>query len=277
MARCPDAVVDALRTSAYRVSTDGPEADGTLSWSATTVVVAEAVAGGAVGTGWTYAANACQSVIDDQLGEIVVGTDPMDVVGTQEAAVRACRNLGRPGVVACAVSAVDIALWDLKARLLELALTDLLGRSRQVAPVYGSGGFTTYDDGATAGQLERWVGELGIHRAKIKIGESWGSDEQRDLARTALARRVIGGSAELYVDANGGYTRKQAVRVGRRLTDEHGVTWFEEPVSSDDLDGLRLVRDRLDLDVAAGEYGYDEPYFRRMLAAGSVDCLQADV
>ena len=275
--RRPEVAVDALRTSAYRVSTDRPEADGTLSWSATTVVVAEVVAGGVLGTGWTYAANACQSVIDDQLTEVVVGTDPMDVVGTQEAMVRACRNLGRPGLVGCAISAVDTALWDLKSRLLELTLADLLGRSRPAAPVYGSGGFTTYDDGTTAAQLDRWTGEHGIHRVKIKIGESWGSDEQRDLARTALARQVIGESAELYVDANGGYTRKQAVRVGRRLAGEHGVTWFEEPVSSDDLDGLRLVRDRLDLDVAAGEYGYDESYFRRLLAAGSVDCLQADV
>jgi len=273
----PDPEVGALDTSVYRVPTDRPEADGTLAWSATTVVVARAHAGGVTGTGWTYASPACAVVIEDQLVRVVTGSDPMDVVGTHEAMVRACRNLGRPGVVACGVSAVDVALWDLKARLLGLALPELLGRSRGAVPVYGSGGFTTYDDATTTAQLERWVGELGIPRVKIKVGESWGSDQHRDLARTALARRVVGVETELFVDANGGYTRKQAIRVGRRMSEDHSVTWFEEPVSSDDLDGLRMVRDRLDVDVAAGEYGYDEPYFRRMLAAGSVDCLQADV
>ncbi|HVX21402.1 MAG TPA: enolase C-terminal domain-like protein [Acidimicrobiales bacterium] len=276
MAGRPGAAVRSLATSAYRVPTDRPEADGTLAWSATTVVVVEAGADGATGTGWTYASSACATLVDETLCDVVAGTDPMDVVGAHEAMVRACRNLGRPGVVACGVSAVDVALWDLKARLLGVGLPELLGRCRPDVPVYGSGGFTTYDDATMVAQLERWVGHFGIPRAKIKVGESWGTEEARDLARTGLARRVVGESAELFVDANGGYGRKQAVRVGRRMAEDHGVTWLEEPVSSDDLDGLRLVRDRLDLDVAAGEYGYDEPYFRRMLAAGAVDCLQVD-
>ncbi|HEX3946680.1 MAG TPA: enolase C-terminal domain-like protein, partial [Acidimicrobiales bacterium] len=258
------AVVGSVTPSTYRVPTDRPEADGTLSWSATTVVVAEVAADGMMGTGWTYASAACRTLIEEVLSEVVVGTDPMDVVGTQEAMVRACRNLGRPGVVSCAISALDVALWDLKARLLDIGLPELLGRSRPAAPVYGSGGFTTYDDATMTAQLERWVGDLGIPRVKIKVGESWGSEEARDLARAGLARRVVGEPTDLFVDANGAYGRKQAVRVGRRMIEDHGVTWFEEPVSSDDLDGLRLVRDRLDLDVAAGEYGYDEPYFRRM-------------
>src|SRR5436190_2049430 len=111
---------------------------------------------------------------------------------------------------------------------------------------------------------------------KIKIGQDWGTDEERDLERTALARKVIGDGAELFVDANGAYSRKQAARMASCLG-EFGVTWFEEPVSSDDLDGLREIRDLTDIDVAAGEYGYDLVYFERMCAAGAVDCLQADV
>jgi len=273
----PDPAVGRLAISTYRVQTDRPEGDGTLAWSATTVVVVEVDAGGATGTGWTYASAACATLIDGELREVVEGSDALDVVATQEAMVRACRNLGRPGVVSSAVSAVDVALWDLKARLWGVGLPELLGRCRPAAPLYGSGGFTTYADDVTAAQLEQWVGDLGIPRVKIKVGESWGTEEARDLARTALARRIVGESVELFVDANGGYTRKQAVRIGRRLAGEHGVSWFEEPVSSDDLDGLRLVRDQLDVDVAAGEYGYDEPYFRRMLATGAVDCLQVDV
>ena len=176
-----------------------------------------------------------------------------------------------------ALSALDIALWDLKARLLHQPLSALFGRCRADVPIYGSGGFTTYDDATTTAQLELWVGEWEIPRVKIKIGESWGTNPERDLARVKLTRSVVGDAVEIYVDANGGYTRKQAVRMGRRFGDEYGVVWFEEPVSSDDLVGLREVRDHLDLDVAAGEYGYDETYFATMVAAEAVDCLQVDV
>ncbi|MGH3764483.1 MAG: enolase C-terminal domain-like protein [Pseudonocardiaceae bacterium] len=155
-------------------------------------------------------------------------------------------------------------------------MSTLVGRCRDTVPVYGSGGFTTYDDATTRAQLNQWTHELGIPRVKIKIGESWGSREPRDLARVALVRETVGAGVEVYVDANGGYTRKQAVRVGRALA-EAGVTWFEEPVSSDDLAGLREVRDQCSADVTAGEYGYDLVYFARMVAAQAVDCLQIDV
>ena len=175
--------------------------------------------------------------------------------------VRAVRNLGRPGLVSYAISAVDTALWDLKATLLGLPVSRLLGATRDEVPVYGSGGFTTYDERAARAQLEHWTGDLGIPRVKIKIGESWGTEPARDLARIAFARQVIGPDAELYVDANGGYSRKQAVRMARAMADED-VTWFEEPVSSDDLDGLREVRDQVTPDVTAGEYGYDLPLLR---------------
>jgi L-alanine-DL-glutamate epimerase-like enolase superfamily enzyme len=201
----------------------------------------------------------------------------MDVAGITESMVRACRNLGRPGLVSCAVSAADTALWDLKARLLGIPLAALFGRCWAAVPVYGSGGFTTYSDETTASQLEGWIGGPGITRVKIKIGESWGKEPARDLARVALARRVVGDGVELFVDANGAYSVKQAIRMGQVFASEHNVTWFEEPVSSDDLAGLHEIRGQVTEDVAAGEYGYGEIYFAKMIAAGAVDCLQADV
>ena len=93
------------------------------------------------------------------------------------------------------------------------------------------------------------------------------------------AREAIGPSAELFVDANGAYARKQALSLAARFREDAGVSWFEEPVSSDDLEGLRLLRDHgpAGMAIAAGEYGYDLPYFERMLDAGAVDVLQADV
>jgi L-alanine-DL-glutamate epimerase-like enolase superfamily enzyme len=259
------------------VATSQPEADGTLSWSSTTVIVVTAQAGDTTGLGWTYAGAGSRAIVEAELSSAVVGCDPMDIPGAWEAMARACRNLGRPGAVSSAISAVDIALWDLKAKLLKIPLVQLFGRTKAAAPIYGSGGFTTYDAATTTAQLSGWISDWDISKVKIKVGESWGAEAGRDLARVALTRQVVGDGVEVFVDANGGYSVKQAVRMGRRFAEEHGVVWFEEPVSSDDLAGLHEVRDLVTADVAAGEYGYDDTYFARMIAAGAVDCLQIDV
>src|SRR4029077_9998010 len=166
-------------------------------------------AGRTTGIGWTYAAAAARKVITGVLAGVVTGRSALDVPGAAEAMARAARNIGRPGIAATAISAVDIALWDLKARLLGASVAHLLGQARDSVPVYGSGGFTSYDDGQTREQLAGWVEKDRIPRVKIKIGESWGTNEHRDLERVALARAVIGPSAELYVDANGGYSAGQ--------------------------------------------------------------------
>jgi L-alanine-DL-glutamate epimerase-like enolase superfamily enzyme len=263
--------------ASYSIPTDRPEGDGTLTWDATGLTVVHVSAEGETGMGFTYAGPAAARTVESKLASVLDGADPMDVPAVHEAMVRAVRNDGRPGVCSCAISAVDVALWDLKARLLAQPLVSLLGRARDDVPVYGSGGFTTYDDDTTCAQLQHWADDLSIPRVKIKIGESWGSDVERDLHRTRLARRVIGDHAELYVDANGGYDRKQAVRVGRQLYEEAGVVWFEEPVSSDDHAGLREVRDSVAADVAAGEYGYSPSYFAALIADRTVDCVQIDV
>jgi L-alanine-DL-glutamate epimerase-like enolase superfamily enzyme len=269
-------VVERLESAVFTIPTDAPEADGTLSWGSTTLVLATVRCGDVSGLGYTYAPAATARAVDDLLAGVVTGSPALDVPRLNEAMHRAVRNAGLPGVAAQAIAAVDIALWDLKARLLGLPLVRLLGAACDAVPVYGSGGFTTYDDQRQERQLRGWVEEEGIPRVKIKIAESWGRREDRDRRRVARARACIGDSTDLFVDANGGYGAKQAVRMGRELADE-GVTWFEEPVSSDHLTTLAVIRDRLTSEVAAGEYGYTLPYFEHMLAAGAVDCLQADV
>ena len=265
-----------LTSAVYVVPTDAAEADGTLAWDKTTLVLVTARAGGEQGLGWSYAAGAAASVVTDMLADVVTGRSALDVTGCNDAMSRAVRNIGRPGIAATAISAVDIALWDLKARLLGCALADLLGRAHNAVPIYGSGGFTSYNEGQTRDQLSGWVDKDRIPRVKIKIGESWGSNERRDLARVALAREVIGPDTELYVDANGGYTVGQAVRMADRM-DQYDVTWFEEPVSSQDLAGLAAVRRQVRPDVAAGEYSWSLADSERLLTAGAVDCLQLDV
>ncbi len=271
-----DAPIDALDVALYVVPLDEPESDGTFTWTDTTVVLARPRAGGEQGLGFSYAPPASGRLIQDLLLPAVIGGDAFDVPGQWREMVMAIRNVGRPGVASMAIAAVDLALWDLKAKLLGLPLCRLLGMAHDEVAAYGSGGFTSLTDDELTGQLGGWVHDLGVPRVKMKIATAWGSDERRDLHRVEAAREAIGEQAELYVDANGGYSRKQAVRVASRLA-ELGVTWFEEPVSSDDLDGLHEIRGLTGLDVAAGEYGYDLAYFERMCAAGAVDVLQADI
>ena len=271
-----ESIVTAVDTASYVIPTDAPEADGTLSWDKTTMVLVTVHCGDKQGLGWSYTSAAAQSVITEMLADVVIGRSALDVAGTAEAMARQVRNIGRPGVAAMAISAVDIALWDLKARLLGQSLAGLLGRALADVPVYGSGGFTSYDDTRTRQQLSEWVEKERIPRVKIKIGESSGGNERRDIARAELAREIIGENTELYVDANGGYTTGQAVRVADELS-AIGVTWFEEPVSSQDLAGLAVVRRQVRPDVAAGEYSWSLADSARLIDAGAVDCLQLDV
>jgi L-alanine-DL-glutamate epimerase-like enolase superfamily enzyme len=270
--------VEELTATVLRLPVDdGEESDGTATWDATTMVLVRARAAGVTGTGWTYGPAACAALVDALLAPVVCGRPAFGVPGTWLAMVRAVRNATRAGAVGYAVSAVDVALWDLQARLLGLPLPDLLGRVRDEVAVYGSGGFTSYDDDRLTAQLDHWVHGQGIPRVKIKIGRPGGPDHARDVQRMRLARDTIGDAAELYVDANGAYSAKQAVRaLAAAQRAGAGVTWFEEPVTSDDLGGLALVRQLVDADVAAGEYGTDIGYFETMCRAGAVDCLQVD-
>jgi L-alanine-DL-glutamate epimerase-like enolase superfamily enzyme len=267
-----DVPIRSVVATAYTLPTDGHESDGTIAWDATTLVVAEVQAGGRWGLGYSYADAAAADLIRRQLAPVIAGLDAFDVPACWLSMVKAARNLGRPGLASCAISAVDNALWDLKGKLFEVPVSTLLGQVRPRVPIYGSGGFTSYDTRRLQAQLSGWV-EQGILRVKMKVGRH----PFEDVARVRAAREAIGPDALLFVDANGAYARKQALTFAEAIA-PYDVSWFEEPVSSDDLEGLRLLRDRAParMDVAAGEYGYDAVYFRRMLESGAVDVLQAD-
>jgi L-alanine-DL-glutamate epimerase-like enolase superfamily enzyme len=261
-----------LSVAAYTVPTDEPESDGTLEWDSTTIVVVEAHADGETGLGYTYADAAAAGLAAGLLARAIRDADPLDVGAAWRAMSRALRNSGRSGLGWMALSAVDTALWDLKARLLGQPLCVVLDAVHRDVPVYGSGGFTSYSLERLRAQLGGWVAD-GIPRVKAKLGR----DPDADPRRLDAIRDAIGPDAELYVDANGAFERKQALAWAERYAGEWGVTWFEEPVSSEDVDGLRLLRDEgpPGLEIAAGEYGDTLPAFRRL--AGAVDCLQADV
>jgi L-alanine-DL-glutamate epimerase-like enolase superfamily enzyme len=268
--------VKELQTQVYRVPTDLPEADGTMQWDSTTLLLVEAIAdSGHRGLGFSYCSAAAATVVRAHLAQVVCGCATDEIQAVWSRMVGSVRNIGRPGVAAMAISAVDIALWDLAARVSGQPLFKFLGARRHAVPVYGSGGFTSYTDQQLCQQLGGWV-EAGIPRVKMKIGTGWGADPGADRRRVRLAREAIGRQAELFVDANGAYTPKQAVMLAARFA-EHDVSYFEEPVSSDHLEQLAFVRQHVPMAVAAGEYGFDPWYFRAMLQAQAVDILQADV
>jgi L-alanine-DL-glutamate epimerase-like enolase superfamily enzyme len=261
-----------LSVSAFTIPTDSPESDGSLAWAHTTLVLVSVSAADEVGFGYTYADLTTAELIRNTLIPLLCGKNPMDIPARWSEMRHAIRNLGRPGICSMAIAAVDTALWDLKAKLLNLPLATLLGMAQTSVAVYGSGGFTSYSIDKLQLQLGGWA-EEGFESVKMKIGR----DPHDDLARVKAAREAIGPDVALYVDANGAYSRKQALFQAERFA-EFGVTWFEEPVTSEDLNGLRLIRDRAPacMDIAAGEYGYDLPYFKRMLDVGAVDVQQVD-
>lgn len=263
-----------LRVSAYRIPTDLPEADGTLEWDATTLILVELAAGDEWGIGYTYADASLARLIGSTLAPLVVGQDATAVSGISQRLWQKVRNLGRSGLAACAISAIDTALWDLKARLLGVPLVTLLGQCRDSVPAYGSGGFTAYSHVQTLEQIGRWISEDGCRWVKIKVGA------EEDPARVAATRASIG-DAGLFIDANGAFSARTAITFAEAIRDS-GVLWFEEPVSSDDLAGLRAVREAVGasgqpMDVTAGEYAYTPDDFRRLLMAGALDVMQADV
>jgi len=268
-----EAPIERIGAAAFRIPTDAPEADGTYAWDTTTIVVVRARGGGQTGLGYTYADGCIAGLITGLLAKTVEGRDVFDVTGAWEAMQRAVRNLGRSGLAACAIAAVDTALWDLKARLLDTPLASLLGRRREAAPVYGSGGFTTYSDAQLRDQLSGWAERDGCRWVKMKIG----SNPEHDPHRVAVARDAIG-ERGLFVDANGAFSVRQALGFAHACA-EADISWFEEPVTSDDPPGLRLVRQGAParMDVAAGEYVYTLDDARRLLEAEAVDVLQADV
>jgi L-alanine-DL-glutamate epimerase-like enolase superfamily enzyme len=269
-----DAPISDVRAHAFTIPTDAPEGDGTFTWDSTTLVLVEIKAAGAVGLGYTYTSAAAAALIREALAPVARGADAFDVPRLWCALQRAVRNIGRDGLAATAISAVDTAAWDLKAKLLGLSLTRLWGCVRDRVEIYGSGGFTTYDDTQLSRQMRAFVERDGCRRAKMKIG----ADPVRDPHRIHVAADALAG-AQLMVDANGALGVKTALELADSNLAELDVCWFEEPVSSDDLAGLARIRGSSPegMEIAAGEYGYDLDYFRRMLDAGAVDVLQADV
>ncbi|MBS0350050.1 MAG: mandelate racemase [Proteobacteria bacterium] len=261
-----------VQVAAYKIPTTEPEADGTLAWDSTTLILVEISAGNCTGLGYTYGSASIAHFIREKFLKILLSQDVLAIGHLWRTMVDAVRNDGRTGMTSMAIAAVDVALWDLKARILKVPLVTLLNAVRSFVPVYGSGGFTAYSIEKLQQQLSDWV-KQGIDKVKIKVG----THPAEDVPRVKAAREAIGDQTELFVDANGAYQRKQAFELAQRYW-ELGVTWFEEPINADDLTGLAWLAQHLpaSMELSAGEYGYQLDYFLRLLQADAIHIVQAD-
>jgi L-alanine-DL-glutamate epimerase-like enolase superfamily enzyme len=267
--------ISSVRAQAYTIPTEDPEeSDGTLKWTSTTMVYVEVHAGGRIGIGYTYADASAAKLVEGMLKEALLGKDALETGARYADMYAKVRNNGPEGIAAMAVSALDVALWDVKGKILNAPVSLLLGAARKETPVYGSGGFTSYSERELTEQLGRWVYEDRIPRVKMKVGRDPGADPER----VAAARKAIGKDAQLFVDANGAYAREEAVQFAQAFAEER-VSWFEEPVYHNDLEGNRFVREHAPpgMEISNGEYGSLPYTFRRIIDGGAADVLQADV
>ncbi len=259
-----------ITLAAYKIPCEIHESDGTFEWDSTTIVVVSIKMDQWTGMGFSYGHEACLDVIKNTLSPHLKQIDVQDLPSIFGHMKNSVRNIGLHGIAAHAISAVDIALWDLKAKILDKPLCQLWGKTQDKIPIYGSGGFTSESPEKIARQFLQWK-EKGVFRFKMKIGR----EPSQDFDRVKKVRGCLDASDEIFVDANGAYQRKQSLDFAKKFK-ELGVTWFEEPVPADDLEGLKFIKDNAEIAIASGEYGYDPVYFKNMLQAQAVDILQAD-
>ena len=216
-----------------------------------------------------------QTLIEGTFKELLVGQDPLNIEKIWDDLFWCVRGVGRKGLAFCALSAVDVALWDLKAKHFNAPLYQLLGPYTDTVPVYGSGGWTNFNIEELVAEQTGYV-ERGFKAIKMKVGKDFGKSEREDIQRLAAVREAVGDDIEIYIDANNGYYAKQAIYMGKAF-EEYRVGWFEEPVLADDIDGLAAIAKAINIPVATGEHEYTKFGFKELIARGGADIVQPDV
>ncbi|MCL4535018.1 MAG: mandelate racemase/muconate lactonizing enzyme family protein [Bacteroidetes bacterium] len=230
---------------------------------------------GIEGLGWAAGNRGIQAVIETTLKDVLLDKDPLFIEKRWWEMFWTVRGVGRKGIAFCAISAVDIALWDLRAKYHKVPLYQLLGPYTDSVPIYGSGGWTDFTEEELIREQMGYV-EQGIPRVKMKVGKDFGQAEREDVHRLAAVRKALGDDVEIYIDANNGYYAKQAIYMAREFA-QYNVGWFEEPVLADDIDGLAAVAAAIDIPVATGEHEYTKYGFKDLITRGGADIVQPDV
>jgi L-alanine-DL-glutamate epimerase-like enolase superfamily enzyme len=216
-----------------------------------------------------------KATIEGPLKNVLVGQDPLCHEKLWEDMFWKVRGYGRKGIAFCAISSLDIALWDLKAKVFGVPLYRLLGPYTDTVPIYGSGGWTSFDEAELVREQTGYV-ERGIPRVKMKVAIDFGKDEAQDIRRLAAVRKAVGDDVEIFVDANNGYYARQAIAMSKRF-EQYDVRWFEEPVLADDIQGLATISRATTIPVATGEHEYTKYGFKELITQGGADIVQPDV
>ena len=230
---------------------------------------------GLEGLGVGDGGRAAQVLINDSLKPILLGADPLYIEKLWDDMFWRLRGVGRKGLAFAAISAVDTALWDLKAKYFNVPLYKLLGAYTDTVPIYGSGGWTHFSVDELVAEQVAYV-ERGMKSVKMKVGKDFGKSEKEDIERLAAVRDAVGADVEILIDANNGYYAKQAIRMARAF-EPYRVGWFEEPVLADDIEGLAAIATAIDIPVATGEHEYSKFGFRELIARGGADIVQPDI
>jgi L-alanine-DL-glutamate epimerase-like enolase superfamily enzyme len=232
---------------------------------------------GLEGIGVTYhevGGEATREVIRRNMAPKLIGRDPLETEAIWQEFFHYLRGIGRKGVMFCALSAVDIALWDLKGKIVDLPLYRLLGGSSPRAPVYASGGWTSYDDDQLVDEMKGMVAR-GFRSIKFKVGFEGGQRPSRDVQRVRKVREAVGPDIRLMVDANNCFDAASAIQLANRIR-EYDIFLFEEPVFADDMPGLARFRRGTDIPLATGEHEYTKFGVRDLLLNEAADIVQVD-
>ena len=230
---------------------------------------------GITGLGIGKSAPGIKQIVESIFAPILIGQDPYDIEKLWDLMYWAIRSFGRKGVAFQAISSVDISLWDLKAKSLDLPLYKLLGAFSDAVPIYGSGGWTNYTEEQLVREMTDYV-DRGIPRVKMKVGKDFGKSEKEDLQRLELVRKSVGDDIEIFVDANWGYYPKQAIMMAKQF-ENYNIGWFEEPTTAEDIAGLSEIRHSISMPLASGELEYSKYGFKELISRGGCDIAQPDV
>jgi L-alanine-DL-glutamate epimerase-like enolase superfamily enzyme len=277
--------VTRVRSDIVNLPADEPLADAPENPNATRPIVTVTVetGDGVEGIGVTFFGAAMtrslRTAVDD-LGALLVGQDPIriEAIAGKLRDAAGTGHTGPAGVFTLALSAIDIALWDIKAKALGLPLWKLLGGARERVPTYASGalmrGLPLDKVVAAAGRLR----ERGWRAAKMQLALPGETSPAMELDRARRIRDALGPDIKLMCDINQRWRPEQAMDMGRRLEDE-GIRffWLEDVTTADDFAGLARVTDALSTPIAGGEYVWGITPFRHMLEARSVDIAMIDL
>ncbi len=264
--------ITSLEVRAYSKPFDVPISNGKYTYYSTDIIICQIhTDAGLTGVGWTHGDQITYTAAKN-IEPYIVGEDPINVERIWEK-MYLPKIFGRKGLATRAISAVDIALWDIKGKFANLPLYKLLGGFRAEVPVYIAGGY--YESGKSNDGLQKEMEEnlaKGVKAIKMKIGRL---SIAEDIKRIEDVQKSVGPDVDVLVDANNAYSRMDALKMGRAL-DSLGVYWFEEPISCDDFEGSALLVQKLDTPIAAGENEYTRYGFRDMIQSHSVNIVNAD-